>query len=114
MDLPPAPPILEAKGLVRRVRAHRPPVLDGVSLQLAAGEYIAIMGDSGVGKSTLLNLIAGLDRPDAGTVHVDGVAVSSLDDDAATLLRRRQVGFVFQAFHVLPYVTVIQNVALPL
>jgi putative ABC transport system ATP-binding protein len=114
MALPSAPPVLEAKGLVRRFRADRPPVLDGVSLTLHAGEYIAVMGDSGVGKSTLLNLIAGLERPDAGTVHVDGTEVSALDDDGATLLRRRHIGFVFQAFHVLPYVSVVQNVALPL
>jgi putative ABC transport system ATP-binding protein len=107
-------PILDARDLVRRFRADRPPVLDGVSLRLRAGEYIAIMGDSGVGKSTLLNLIAGLEQPDSGTVHVDGEAVSSLDDDAATLLRRRHIGFVFQAFHVLPYLSVAQNVALPL
>jgi putative ABC transport system ATP-binding protein len=89
-------------------------VLDGVSLTLNAGEYVAIMGDSGVGKSTLLNLIAGLERPDAGTVRIDGEEVSALDDDGATLLRRRHVGFVFQAFHVLPYVSVVQNVELPL
>jgi len=109
-----APVVLEAKRLVRRFRADRPAVLDGVSLTLRAGEYIAIMGDSGVGKSTLLNLIAGLERPDSGTVQVDGELVSTLDDDAATLLRRRYIGFVFQAFHVLPYITVAQNVALPL
>lgn len=109
-----APPIVEAQDLVRRFRADRPPVLDGVSLRLGAGEYVAIMGDSGVGKSTLLNLIAGLDQPDAGTVRVDGVETSALDDDAATLMRRRHIGFVFQAFHVLPYVSVVQNVELPL
>jgi putative ABC transport system ATP-binding protein len=106
--------LVEARDLVRRFRDDRPPVLDGVSLALRAGEYVAIMGDSGVGKSTLLNVIAGLDRPDGGTVHVDGVEVSSLDDDAATRLRRERIGFVFQAFHVLPYMSVVQNVALPL
>jgi putative ABC transport system ATP-binding protein len=72
------------------------------------------MGESGVGKSTLLNLAAGLDRADAGSITVDGVALSTQDDDALTLLRRRAMGFVFQAFHVLPYLTVEQNVALPL
>ena len=72
------------------------------------------MGESGVGKSTLLNLLAGLDQPDAGRVLLEGVDLAALDDDAATLLRRRAVGFVFQAFHVLPYLTVEQNVALPL
>lgn len=107
-------PVLEVRHLVRRFDAARPAVLDGVSLTLQSGQYVAIMGDSGVGKSTLLNLIAGLERPDAGTVRIDGIEVSALDDDAATLLRRRHVGFVFQAFHVLPYVSVVQNVELPL
>jgi len=78
------------------------------------GEYLAIMGESGSGKSTLLNLIAGLDRPDSGRVQFEGVDLASLDDDAVTRWRRASVGFVFQAFHVLPYLTVLQNVALPL
>ncbi|HEX4883326.1 MAG TPA: ABC transporter ATP-binding protein [Casimicrobiaceae bacterium] len=89
-------------------------VLDNVDLDLAAGEYVAIMGESGSGKSTLLNLVAGLDRPDSGTVAVGGTDLASLDDDALTVLRRERLGFVFQAFHVLPYLTVAQNVALPL
>lgn len=98
----------------KRYRADRPPIFEGLNLRLAPGEYLAIMGESGVGKSTLLNLLAGLDRPDEGRVLLDGVELSALDDDAATLLRRRAIGFVFQAFHVLPYLTVEQNVALPL
>jgi len=89
-------------------------VLAGVSLELAAGDYVAITGESGVGKSTLLNLVAGLERPDAGSIRIDGVELATLDDDALTLLRRRRIGFVFQAFHVLPYLTVAENVALPL
>ena len=89
-------------------------VLQGVSLDLAAGEYVAIMGESGIGKSTLLNLMAGLDRPDSGKVLFEGVDLCLLSDDALTVLRRRQMGFVFQAYHVLPYLTVAQNVALPL
>ncbi|MCX7891390.1 MAG: ABC transporter ATP-binding protein [Burkholderiales bacterium] len=89
-------------------------VLTAISLELARGEYVAIMGESGVGKSTLLNLVAGLDRPDAGAIVVDGVEVTALDDDALTALRRARMGFVFQAFHVLPYLSVAQNVALPL
>jgi len=89
-------------------------VLAGVSLDLAQGEYIAVMGESGIGKSTLLNLIAGLDRPDAGSVRLDGTDLTALDDDALTVLRRQRMGFVFQAFHVLPYLSVAQNVALPL
>jgi len=109
-----AVPLLQFEGLVKRYRADRPPVLDGVGLTLQAGDYVAIMGESGVGKSTLLNLLAGLDRPDAGSIRYDGVEFGALDDDAATLFRRRHIGFVFQAFHVLPYLTVAQNVELPL
>lgn len=89
-------------------------VLSNLSYTLKAGEYVAIMGDSGVGKSTLLNLIAGLDTPDSGEILIDHVAISSLDDDAATQLRREAFGFIFQAFHVLPHLTLHQNVALPL
>ena len=89
-------------------------ILAGLDYTLLAGEYVAVMGESGVGKSTLLNLIAGLDTPDAGDILIDGVAMSALDDDAATRLRREKFGFVFQAFHVLPHLTVGQNVALPL
>jgi putative ABC transport system ATP-binding protein len=100
--------------LSKRYRADRPPIFEDLNLRLARGEYLAIMGESGVGKSTLLNLLAGLDRPDEGRVLLDGVELSGLDDDTATLLRRRSIGFVFQAFHVLPYLTVEQNVALPL
>ncbi|KDR43681.1 ABC transporter ATP-binding protein [Caballeronia glathei] len=93
---------------------HGRTVLRSVSLTVRAGEYVAVMGESGVGKSTLLNLIAGLDKPDSGRVVVAGEDMCTLDDEAATLLRRRSMGFVFQAFHVLPYLTVAQNVALPL
>jgi putative ABC transport system ATP-binding protein len=89
-------------------------VLKGLSHRFEAGQFVAIMGESGVGKSTLLNLIAGLDAPDTGQVLVDGVAMSALDDDAATRLRRTRMGFIFQAFHVLPHLTLQQNVALPL
>jgi len=89
-------------------------VLRDLDFTLNAGEYVAVMGESGVGKSTLLHLIAGLDRPDAGAIQFDGVDLSTLDDNATTRLRRRHMGFVFQAFHVLPHLTVGQNVALPL
>jgi putative ABC transport system ATP-binding protein len=89
-------------------------VLGGVSLQLAAGEYIAVMGESGSGKSTLLNLIAGLDSPDSGRITLDGRELGSLDDAARTRLRRARMGFVFQAFHLLPHLSVERNVALPL
>jgi putative ABC transport system ATP-binding protein len=89
-------------------------VLAALSHRFEPGEFVAIMGESGVGKSTLLNLIAGLDVPDSGEVRIDGVAMSALDDDAATRLRRTRMGFIFQAFHVLPHLTLAQNVALPL
>ncbi|MEO6409397.1 MAG: ABC transporter ATP-binding protein [Burkholderiaceae bacterium] len=90
------------------------PVFAGVDLELAAGEYVAVMGESGIGKSSLLNLIAGLDQADSGSIQLDGVELTTLDDDALTVLRRMRMGFVFQAFHVLPYLSVAQNVALPL
>jgi putative ABC transport system ATP-binding protein len=90
------------------------PVLAHLSHSFRAGEFVAIMGESGVGKSTLLNLIAGLDTPDTGQVIVDGTPLSSLSDDAATRLRRARMGFIFQAFHVLPHLTLLQNIALPL
>ena len=89
-------------------------VFDGISLDVPRGMMVAILGESGVGKSTLLNLIAGLEHPDAGTVVIAGSELQRLDDDALTAFRRENIGFVFQAFHVLPYLTVAQNVALPL
>lgn len=89
-------------------------VFQNVSLSVAAGEFVAIVGESGVGKSTLLNCMAGLDSWDEGSVTLKGVDLGSLGDDAKALLRREHVGFVFQAFHVLPHLDVAQNVALPL
>jgi putative ABC transport system ATP-binding protein len=89
-------------------------VFANVSLEVADGEFVAIVGESGVGKSTLLNCMAGLDTWDAGSVRLGGQDLGMLNDDQRALLRRRQVGFVFQAFHVLPHLDVAQNVALPL
>lgn len=91
-----------------------PSVIAGLSLELAPREVIAIMGESGVGKSTLLNLIAGLDRADSGSIEMGGLSLHALSDNEATLFRRRAIGFVFQAFHVLPYLNVADNIALSL
>ena len=90
------------------------PVFANVTLEVAAGEFVAIVGESGVGKSTLLNCMAGLDHWDEGSVVLDGVDLGSQTDAQRALLRREHVGFVFQAFHVLPHLDVAQNVALPL
>ena len=89
-------------------------VFSQVSLDVKPGEFVAIVGESGVGKSTLLNCMAGLDSWDEGSVALMGHDLQSLNDDARALLRRQHVGFVFQAFHVLPHLDVSQNVALPL
>lgn len=89
-------------------------VLQQLSLTLGAGDYVAIMGESGVGKSTLLNLIAGLEVPDSGRVLIEGRDLAAMDDAERTRLRRARMGFVFQAFHLLPHLTIEQNVALPL
>jgi putative ABC transport system ATP-binding protein len=107
-------PVLRLENLARRFSPDRPALFEGIDLELRQGEYLAVMGESGVGKTTLLNVLAGLDKPDSGRVLLDGFDLSALDDDATTLLRRRAVGFVFQAFHVLPYLSVAQNVSLPL
>jgi putative ABC transport system ATP-binding protein len=89
-------------------------VFEGVSLSVERGAFVAVLGESGVGKSTLLNCIAALDTWDAGRVHLDGLDLATLDERARAALRRERLGFVFQAFHVLPHLTVAQNVALPL
>jgi putative ABC transport system ATP-binding protein len=89
-------------------------LFDGLGLTVARGEHVAIRGESGVGKSTLLNIIAGLDVPDSGEVIVAGRQLAGLDESARTRLRRDAIGFVFQAFHVLPHLDLARNVALPL
>jgi putative ABC transport system ATP-binding protein len=107
--------VLSIRGLAKTYGGVKPrAVFAGVSLELEPGDFVAVMGESGSGKSTLLNLIAGLDRADAGTIVIDGIALATLDDDALTRLRGARMGFVFQAFHVLPYLDVARNVGLPL
>lgn len=95
-------------------RYQETPVFANVSLDVMPGEFVAIVGDSGVGKSTLLNCMAGLDHWDAGHVVLQGCLLDQANDEQRALLRRQHVGFVFQAFHVLPHLDVAQNVALPL
>jgi putative ABC transport system ATP-binding protein len=108
-------PILAVSGLTKSYGGVRARTLfRDVDLAVGSGEYIAIMGESGVGKSTLLNLIAGLDVPDRGRIVLNGSEITRLDDTARTLTRRTRIGFVFQAFHLLPHLTVAQNVVLPL
>jgi putative ABC transport system ATP-binding protein len=87
--------------------------LDGITLTIQAGEFVAVMGPSGSGKSTLLNVLGALDRPDAGRYRLGDDEVGELDDDAASSLRNRRIGFVFQSFHLLPRLTVLENVLLP-
>jgi len=105
-------PTLSVRNLAKRYGDTT--VFGNVTLDVAPGEFVAIVGESGVGKSTLLNCMAGLDTWDAGSVVLAGQDLARLDDDQRALLRRRRVGFVFQAFHVLPHLDVAQNVALPL
>jgi putative ABC transport system ATP-binding protein len=95
-------------------RYGQTPVFGHVSLRVAPGEFVAIVGESGVGKSTLLNCMAGLDAWDSGSVLLDGQDLGTLSDEQLARLRREKTGFVFQAFHVLPHLSVAQNVALPL
>ena len=116
MSQQPEVPVLELSGL-RRVYgsgATAVTALDGVDLSLREGEFVAVMGPSGCGKSTLLNLIGGLDAADAGTVRLAGTELGSLDDDRLTELRRREIGFVFQFFNLIPVLTALENAALPL
>ena len=106
---------MRVSGLVKAYGAGsaRRRVLDGTSLAVGAGELVAVVGPSGSGKSTLLHVIAGLDRVDAGTIEVAGAAVHRLDERALTRLRRDRIGLVFQAFHLVPELTGVENVVLP-
>ncbi len=110
------PPRVELRALSKSFRSggRELPVLAGVDLEIAAGESVAVLGPSGSGKSTLLALIAGLDRPTAGEVWLDGAPVHRLSEDELALLRRRRIGFVFQSFQLLPNMTALENVLLPL
>lgn len=104
--------VLRARGLAKRYGDV--PVFSGIDLELAPGEIVALLGESGSGKSTLLNCLAGLDEADAGSITLAGQDLRGLDDEARSALRRRELGFIFQAFHLLPHLSVADNVALPL
>jgi putative ABC transport system ATP-binding protein len=108
--------VLEAKKLRKEVSSPEGTltILDDVSLAVRAGESVAVVGASGAGKSTLLALLAGLDEPSAGEVWLDGVELSALDEDGRAAARARHVGFVFQSFHLVPSLTALENVMLPL
>ena len=110
---PTSTPLLRVSGLRKTVPGGRV-LFSGLELTVAPGEFVAIMGESGAGKSTLLNLIAGLDTADEGSIAIQGQPFNNLSDDDRTQLRRRAIGFVFQAFHLLPHLTLAQNAALPL
>ena len=108
--------ILEAKDLKKIYGEGENAVhaLDGVNLQVNKGEFVAIVGTSGSGKSTLLHMLGGLDRPTSGKVYVNDVDIAGLTDDALTIFRRRKIGFVFQAFNLVPVLNVYENVILPM
>jgi putative ABC transport system ATP-binding protein len=108
--------VLEARSLRKQVTSPEGmlTILDDVSLQIVAGETVAIVGASGAGKSTLLALLAGLDEPSAGGVWLEGTELSALDEDGRAAARARHVGFVFQSFHLVPSLTALENVMLPL
>ena len=109
-------PVIRAVSLTKIVQSGDAPltILDGVSFDVESGATIAIVGASGSGKTTLLGLLAGLDRPTSGDVVVDGVALSTLDQDGCAAMRQRVLGFVFQSFQLLPALTALENVMLPL
>lgn len=109
------PALLELAQVGKRVgHSVARTLFTGVDLRVEPGELLAVIGESGCGKSTLLNLMAGLDRPDSGRVLIEGCDLATLDDRASARLRRERIGFVFQAFHLLPHLSLLQNVALPL
>ena len=105
-------PLLVANGLAKSYGSTK--VFDGINLQLEAGELVALLGESGSGKSTLLNCLAGLDEVDQGSIQLAGADLTRMDEGQRALLRRAKLGFVFQAFHVLPHLSVADNIGLPL
>lgn len=108
--------ILQAKGLKKIYGSGSNAVhaLDGVELSVEKGEFVAVVGTSGSGKSTLLHMLGGLDRPTDGTVMVDGQDIFSLKEEALTIFRRRKIGFVFQAYNLVPVLNVYENIVLPI
>ncbi len=113
MSEPITAPVLQISDLKKCVPGGRT-LFENLNLGLSPGEIVVIMGESGAGKSTLLNLVAGLDQADFGAITVEGRDLLTLSDDGRTALRRDRIGFVFQAFHILPHLTLAQNIALPL
>jgi len=109
-------PLLRAVELTKIVTSGEAPltILDDVGFAINSGDAVAVVGASGSGKTTLLGLLAGLDRPTRGDVWLDGIALSTLDEDACAALRQRLLGFVFQSFQLLPHLTALENVMLPL
>jgi putative ABC transport system ATP-binding protein len=109
-------PIIETRNLTKQFGAGdlAVEVLKGVNLSIDAGEFVALMGPSGSGKSTLMSIIGGIEPPTSGQVFLDGIDISTLDDDERTILRRRKIGFVFQAFNLIPTLSALENVSLPM
>ena len=107
--------LIDLKGITKSYRQGDLPidVLKGIDLQIAAGEFVALLGPSGSGKSTLMHILGLLDRPTTGAYFLDGVDVAGLDDDHLSALRNRKIGFVFQTFYLIPYLTALENVILP-
>src|SRR5882757_10188138 len=107
--------MISLKGVSKHFEGKRRVIaLENIDLEIARGEMVSIVGPSGSGKSTLLNLIGGLDRPTSGEIRIDGESVAALSDDNLTRLRRDKIGFIFQFFNLLPSLTCVENVSLPL